>query len=454
MNTEQLYSTVAGLKESGAIIFEAVSGSHSHGTNTPQSDLDLRGLFILPSEWHKSIFHAPEEVSIDSQDIKYYELKKFIGLAADCNPTICEMLFPPADCVRVMTPAMEKLIRNRHLFISTKAYHTFSGYAVAQIKKAKGQGKMVHDEGKYEPGIARLQHWMNSHRINKAWVEKHFSSQVCQSVCKGCKVGVNFNREVNTERADRLLLSDQEVLRLKRPHRKDFCWFIPTKRSGLIYGLKTRFLPYMGENKWPVRPEPLEKSGIDLTKYNAAALEHVDGLYRLYYYGDEARGVFRDEGLPVLEPIPIRDEWSRFKGLLLYNENHYKEAVRDWERYFEWRANRNENRWHGKDGTNFEFDHKNMMHCMRLLLSGENILKNGEPIVRFQGDNLEYLKGIRNGKFAYEKIMAEVEQRMKDLEGIKNASTLPHSSDKKAINRLYLEIVDEWEQTHSSKVWS
>ena len=35
-----------------------------------------------------------------------------------------------------------------------------------------------------------------------------------------------------------------------------------------------------------------------------------------------------------------------------------------------------------------DYDAKNMMHLVRLLLSGENIVKTGEPIVRFDGERL------------------------------------------------------------------
>ena len=453
MNNEQLYQTVDGLKESGSIIFEQISGSKSYGTDTPESDTDIRGLFILPRDWHLSIFNPPAEITIDKQDIKYYELKKFITLASEVNPNIVEMLFPPDECIRVMTPVMKKLLDHRSLFISKKAFHTFLGYSFSQISKAKSANKMVNDEGNYEPGIARLQHWLNTRRINQKWLVENFSTYVSQAVCKGAKLGIEIDNGMPLDKANENLLTDPDVLRLMRPHRNQFCWFIPTNRSELIYNFKTKFLPYLGENKWPVRPEPLDKAKIDLSKYHAAALEHVDGLYRLYYYGDEARGVFRDAGMPVLESIPKEDEWSKFRGLLLYNDNAYKRAVAEWDKYFNWRANRNESRWHGKDGSNFDYDHKNIMHCMRLLLSGENILKYGEPIVRFKGEQLEYLRDIRAGKFQYEQIMSEIEKRMHDLEKIKNESPLPQSADKKKINQLYLEIVDQWETEHPMQVF-
>ena len=452
--TEQKYQTLSGLKSSNSIIFECIAGSRLYHLHNEASDLDIRGLFILPKDWHLSIFNPPQEVANDSQDIKYYELKKFVALACDANPTILELLFVPQDCVRFQHPIMQMLIDNRKLFISKQAYPAFVGYSISQLKKARSQGKMVNDEGRYEPGVAKLQQELKKGRLSLAWIETTFSKEIAQSVQKGTEIDpLSFATGVIEERA-LAALADSDISRLRRPLRKDFCWFIPTRRLGLLWHLKTKFFPRLGENKWPVRPEPLIRSGVDLSRFHAAGLEHVDGLYRLYDYGADARGVFRDAfGLPVLESIPLDDEWVKFRGLLLYNNNAYETAVRDWSRYFEWRANRNEARWHGKDGKNFDYDHKNMAHCVRLLLSGENILKNGEPIVRFQGEQLEYLRGIRSGKFLYEEVMADVEKKMANLEQVKDASALPQTSDRKAINKIYLSMIDEWNQQHPEKAW-
>ena len=40
--------TLEALKASGHIIFECISGSRAYGLDTPTSDTDIRGVFILP----------------------------------------------------------------------------------------------------------------------------------------------------------------------------------------------------------------------------------------------------------------------------------------------------------------------------------------------------------------------------------------------------------------------
>ena len=41
---------------------------------------------------------------------------------------------------------------------------------------------------------------------------------------------------------------------------------------------------------YPGRPISLKESKIDLREFNCSAVEHIGYLYRLYYYGKEAKG--------------------------------------------------------------------------------------------------------------------------------------------------------------------
>jgi uncharacterized protein len=127
------------------IIFECIAGSHAYGTQHAESDVDLRGIFVLPARTHLGLGQATKQVSDATNDVTFYELRRYLELAADCNPNIIELLWTPEDCVKRCTPVMEKLLDRRQLFISQKAYHTFSGYAFAQIKRARGQNKWVNN---------------------------------------------------------------------------------------------------------------------------------------------------------------------------------------------------------------------------------------------------------------------------------------------------------------------
>lgn len=120
----------------GRTIYLTRHGSHAYGTNVPTSDLDLRGVAIPPREYLLGYLHHFEQAETKGDpDIVIFDLRKFMTLACDCNPNVLEVLFvDPSDRVKV-TPAGQALLEHRHLFLSKKARHTFSGYAMAQLKR-------------------------------------------------------------------------------------------------------------------------------------------------------------------------------------------------------------------------------------------------------------------------------------------------------------------------------
>ena len=136
-----------------------------------------------------------------------------------------------------------------------------------------------------------------------------------------------------------------------------------------------------------------------------------------------------------------KDEIEKFKCLLTYGQHDFEKAIREHREYWDWKNNRNEARWVDQEKGKLNYDQKNMMHCMRLLLSGENILRNGEPIVRFEGKALEYLMSIRRGEMSYEQLMKDVEKKMAVLEDLyKNSTAIPDKVNEDEIKKLYKEV--------------
>ena len=136
MNLEQL-------RASDKIIFECIAGSTAYGTNTKDSDIDTRGIFLNTKQDVFSLFPAPVQVGDGKHDTVFYELRRFIELALDNNPGLLETMYMPEDCIKFISPVWQKIIDNRYLFIGKKAKFTFSGYAFSQIKRAKGQNKWI-----------------------------------------------------------------------------------------------------------------------------------------------------------------------------------------------------------------------------------------------------------------------------------------------------------------------
>jgi predicted nucleotidyltransferase len=132
--------TINQIKDSGFLIFEAITGSKAYGLDTPASDTDIRGIYVLP----KSLFYSldyPEQVSNPSNDIVFYELRRFMELLAKNNPNIMEMLSVPEHCVLFRSKLMDEL--KPELFLSKLCEKTFANYAFTQIKKAYGLEKKI-----------------------------------------------------------------------------------------------------------------------------------------------------------------------------------------------------------------------------------------------------------------------------------------------------------------------
>ncbi len=133
MTLEELYSK-------DIIVFECLSGSHAYGLATPESDVDIKGVFILPEDDYLGLNYV-EQVSNETNDIVYYELGRFVELLSKSNPNILELLYTPEDSVRKIHPVFEK-IRAMNL-LSKQCKDSFGGYAMTQVRKAKGLNKKI-----------------------------------------------------------------------------------------------------------------------------------------------------------------------------------------------------------------------------------------------------------------------------------------------------------------------
>lgn len=133
----------------GNTIFLTRHGSHAYGTNIPGSDEDFKGLAIPPPEYFLGYSRKFEQAVGQGPDITIYDIRKFFALAADCNPSIIEVLFTdPSD--HVINRARE-LLDNRDLFLSKKAKFTFSGYAMSQLKRIETHRRWLLSPPEKEP---------------------------------------------------------------------------------------------------------------------------------------------------------------------------------------------------------------------------------------------------------------------------------------------------------------
>lgn len=133
----------------GYPIYEIVYGSHAHGTATPTSDVDRRGVFLLPSDDFLGLGFPKTTWERKADDIVFWELGHFCRLLLKGNPNIVGMLYAPEDC-RITEHAIgDQLIGLRSLFLSSALQSAYMGWITREL----------HDIGKLHKGHAkRLSH--------------------------------------------------------------------------------------------------------------------------------------------------------------------------------------------------------------------------------------------------------------------------------------------------------
>lgn len=131
---------IATLKRQKLILLECISGSKAYGLDTPTSDTDIKGVYLLPKKEFYGLSYTPQ-VNNSSNDEVYYELGRFIELLSVNNPNILELLNTPASAVLYKHPLMELI--QPELFLSKLCKNTFGKFALSQIKKAKGLNKKI-----------------------------------------------------------------------------------------------------------------------------------------------------------------------------------------------------------------------------------------------------------------------------------------------------------------------
>jgi len=128
------------LRQKNLIILECISGSKAYGLDTPTSDTDIKGVFLLPKVDYYGLNYIPQ-ISNESNDIVFYELRRFMELLSVNNPNILELLNTPKDAVLYKHPFLEVIETEK--ILSKLCKNTFGKFALSQIKKARGLKKKI-----------------------------------------------------------------------------------------------------------------------------------------------------------------------------------------------------------------------------------------------------------------------------------------------------------------------
>lgn len=125
-------------RKSNDVAYIVKVGSHAYGTNTEDSDVDVRGVWIPPLHRMIDSFTSPKvrEHTVGALDVVLQPINKFLRLCAQANPNILDWLFVPDDCKLYMDRKFEaQVVKRRDLFLSKQIYPRFKGYAESHFQK-------------------------------------------------------------------------------------------------------------------------------------------------------------------------------------------------------------------------------------------------------------------------------------------------------------------------------
>jgi len=162
-------------------------------------------------------------------------------------------------------------------------------------------------------------------------------------------------------------------------------------------------------------------------------------------YGINFQRKLRDDQLgAVNKMIESGQEVDQNVFQLVDAEKRYNTALKHWQQYNQWKANRNEAR--AALEAKFGYDTKHAMHLVRLLRMCTEIL-SGKGVVVKRPDAEELLR-IRAGDWSYDELVEYADRLNSSMEALTVASSLPDIPDDKKLNALCVDLhLSFWHQT-------
>ncbi len=116
-------------------ILKTLVGSVAHGLDTPESDKDFRGVFVVPTSELVQIGSKTAQTNWMEGNIDdtAWEVQKFLLMATKCNPTVLEVFLAPIEEANEWGHKLRALFP--YVWNSEGVLNAFIGYGLAQRKK-------------------------------------------------------------------------------------------------------------------------------------------------------------------------------------------------------------------------------------------------------------------------------------------------------------------------------
>jgi hypothetical protein len=356
------------------IIFKTVVGSQAYGTSTPTSDIDIKGVYLQSNE---EILTGQYRQQFEvSKDETYYEVARFLDLLRTANPTVLELLFMPEEHVIHKSPVFDIILKHKQAFLTKQARNSFGGYAVAQIKKAKGTDKMMNME---QEQVKRKT------PLDFCFIYEDAKAVPLTSYMKNNTMKEEFCGLVNVD------------------HMKDCYTLYYDNVAEYAQNANHRFKTADGDTP------TLGFKGICGEESNSLRLSSIPSSYKV---------------------VP--------EALLYYNEDGYVQHCKKYNEYQVWLVNHNKQRFVDVKGHGQKIDGKNLLHCRRLLDMAMEIAT--QKTIKVKRPNADYLLSIRKGEVDLDTIINQAELDIKKLDELYAKSDLPDVVPDALIQQILKEI--------------
>ena len=365
--------TFETIRNSGKLLFESIRGSHLYGLNTETSDIDTFGVFIGPEEWFLGMGDDKQAIIKSERSDDYWdELDKYFNELSESNPEALVSLFTPQKFILHFDPVLQPLWDIRDTLVTKKCFKPFAGYAISQIKKAKGLKKAIN--------------------INPETVKAR------KTPLDFCQVPVGIGTWTLTK-----YLRDNNL-------KQEYCGI-----SRLHGTIESYVLFY----DWEADPK--------YKKNNS----RVIGYRGILSTTDPLSSQLR------LSSIPF-DQRENPICYFQFNSGAYSQHCTDYKRYWDWVHHRNESRFQLNKG--FEFDSKNMCHCVRLLTMATEISKGKGLLLDRTDIDRDWLLKIKNHEVPYNKLMEYIDNLEVTMYEEFEKSNLPEEPDMEQLNSILIKI--------------
>ena len=372
-------------------IFLTIHGSQSFGMATASSDLDIKGVCIPPASVRQHLFQGFEQAENPPL------LQEDYGhLANPANPKIEGVIYELSKYIKlaaVTNPTIVELLWVDPKFIlkTTPVWDLLRANRKMFVSTKAKHGFIGYATMQFSK-IERHRKWLRLDKEPERPTREKFGLKAGEPTREYGEAERYIKRQVELWN-----LSTFELEAEERAEIKEMCWDL------------VAHLNQSSHIDWATWPEAY---------YNAALVKLQNSIQ-----------------------MP-----KEILGLIAA-EKRYQDVLKEWQGYQHWKNERNAGR--KEIEVKYGYDAKHASHLVRLVRSGLELMQTGELNV-LRPDAQELL-AIRNGAWAYEKVVEYATTMEEKFNEAEKTSPMPKNTNKEAINDLYQEALALWAKTAPSK---